>query len=188
MKREFLTELDVLIDVVNKLNSLNIDYMLTGSLAMNYYAEPRMTRDLDIIIEIFPKDINRIIDKFQEEYYISENSVREAIDQVSFFNIIHNQAVIKVDFIIRKKEEYRKMEFDRKQKIIILGNEINIVSKEDLIISKLYWAKNSRSEQQKNDIINLLNTGSDKKYLLKWLGKLDHITFFKEFIDARYFD
>ena len=64
MKREFLTELDVLIDVVNKLNSLNIDYMLTGSLAMNYYAEPRMTRDLDIIIEIFPKDINRIIDKF----------------------------------------------------------------------------------------------------------------------------
>ena len=80
------------------------------------------------------------------------------------------------------------MEFDRKQKIIILGNEINIVSKEDLIISKLYWAKDSRSEQQKNDIINLLNTGSDKKYLLKWLGKLDHITFFKEFIDARYFD
>jgi hypothetical protein len=188
MKRESLSELDVLMDVVNKLNSLNIDYMLTGSLAMNYYAEPRMTRDLDIIIEIFPKDINRIIDKFQKEYYISENSIREAIEQVSSFNIIHNLSIIKVDFLIRKKEKYRKIEFDRKQTIKILGNEINIVSKEDLIISKLYWAKDSRSEQQKNDIINLLKTSYNSEYLLKWLGKLDLIAFFKEFIDARYFD
>lgn len=188
MKQGFLTELDVLFDVVEKLNELHIDYMLTGSLAMNYYAEPRMTRDLDIIIEIFPKDINRIIDKFQKKYYISENSVKEAIEQVSSFNIIHNLSIIKVDFLIRKKEEYRKIEFDRKQTIIILGYEINIVSKEDLIISKLYWAKDSRSEQQKNDIINLLKTSYNKEYLLKWLGKLDLISFFKEFIDARYFD
>ena len=188
MRREFLTELDVLFDVVEKLNELHIDYMLTGSLAMNYYAEPRMTRDLDIIIEIFPKDIIRILAKFQKEYYISKKSVKEAIEQESSFNIIHNLSIIKVDFLIRKKEEYRKIEFNRKQKIRILDNEINIVSKEDLIISKLYWAKDSRSEQQKNDIINLLNTNYNKKYLIEWLIKLDIIQFSKEFIDARYFD
>lgn len=188
MKREFLTELDVLLDVIEKLNNLKIDYMLTGSLAMNYYAEPRMTRDLDIIIEIFPKDINRIIDKFQKEYYITENSVKEAIEQESSFNIIHNLSIIKIDFIIRKKEEYRKIEFDRKQKIRILDNEIKIVSKEDLIISKLFWAKDSKSEKQKNDIINLLQTKYNKEYLIEWLTTLNLIQFVKEFIDARYFD
>ena len=188
MKSEFFTELDVLFDVIEKLNKLHIDYMLTGSLAMNYYAEPRMTRDVDIVIEIFPKDINRIIDNFQKEYYITENSVKEALKQVSSFNVIHNLSIIKVDFLIRKKQEYRKLEFYRKQKIRILDHEINIVSKEDLIISKLYWAKDSRSEKQKNDIKNLINTDCDKKYLLKWLKKLKMITFFKEFIDARYLD
>ncbi|MCK4312467.1 MAG: hypothetical protein KAW88_07015 [Candidatus Cloacimonetes bacterium] len=180
------SELDVLFDVVEKLNELHIDYMLTGSLAMNYYAEPRMTRDIDIIIEIFPKDINRFIDKFQKEYYIAENSVKEAIEQVSSFNIIHNLLVIKLDFIIRKKEEYRKMEFDRKQTIRILDNQINIVSKEDLIISKLYWAKDSKSEKQKNDIINLLQTGYNKEYLIEWLITLNLIQFFKDFIDEKY--
>ena len=188
MKPEFLSELDVLFDVVEKLNELHIDYMLTGALAMNYYAEPRMTRDLDIVIEIFPEDINRIIDRFQKEYYITENSVKEALEQVSSFNIIHNQSIIKVDFLIRKRQEYRKLEFDRKQKIRILDHEINIVSKEDLIISKLFWAEDSRSEKQKNDIKNLINTDCDKKYLLEWLKKLEMLTFFKEFIDARYFD
>jgi len=61
MKQGFLTELDVLIDVVNKLKDIQIDYMLTGSLAMNYYAEPRMTRDLDFVIEMVKKDINKLI-------------------------------------------------------------------------------------------------------------------------------
>ena len=182
------SELDVLVDVVNKLNLLNIDYMLTGSLAMNYYAEPRMTRDIDIIIEIFSQDVNRIIDKFQEDYYISENSIMEAVVKESSFNVIHIRSVIKVDFLIRKKEKYRENEFNRKQTIKILNNEINIVSKEDLIISKLFWAKDSRSEQQKKDILNLLNTDFDKKYLLNWLKKLNLLVFFKEFIDERYFD
>ncbi|MCK4664922.1 MAG: hypothetical protein KAT68_18775 [Bacteroidales bacterium] len=182
------SELDVLFDVVEKLNELHIDYMLTGSLAMNYYAEPRMTRDLDFIIEINEKDIDKFVNNFKEDYYISKDAITEALHYNSSFNIIHSQAVIKIDFLIRKKEEYRKIEFDRKQTIKILDNEINVVSKEDLIISKLFWAKETQSEQQKNDIINLLNTGYDKEYLLKWLEKLDLIIFIKEFIDARYFD
>ena len=182
------SELDVLFDVVEKLNELHIDYMLTGSLAMNYYAEPRMTRDLDFIIEINEKDIDKFVNNFKEDYYISKDAITEALHYNSSFNIIHSQAVIKIDFLIRKKEEYRKIEFDRKQTIKILDNEINVVSKEDLIISKLFWAKETQSEQQKNDIINLLNTGYNREYLLKWLEKLDLIVFIKEFIDARYFD
>jgi hypothetical protein len=43
-----LNELDVLKDVSIKLEKSGIDYMLSGSFAMSYYAEPRMTRDLDI--------------------------------------------------------------------------------------------------------------------------------------------
>lgn len=45
-------ELDVLKIVCHKLNTGNIPYMLTGSFAANFYAVPRMTRDIDIVIEI----------------------------------------------------------------------------------------------------------------------------------------
>ena len=38
------TELDILRDVSARLEQAGIAYMLTGSMAMNYYAQPRMTR------------------------------------------------------------------------------------------------------------------------------------------------
>ena len=44
-------ELEVLKDVVGRLERAGIAYMITGSTAANFYAVPRMTRDIDIVIE-----------------------------------------------------------------------------------------------------------------------------------------
>jgi hypothetical protein len=35
--------------------------MLTGSMAMNYYAQPRMTRDIDLVVELGPKDVEKVV-------------------------------------------------------------------------------------------------------------------------------
>ena len=47
-----------------------------------------------------------------------------------------------------------------------------IVSKEDLIISKLYWARDSHSEFQLRDVKNLLVSGYDVAYLEQWTREL----------------
>jgi len=39
-------ELEVLQDAIARLEGVGIAYMLTGSVALSYYAEPRMTRDV----------------------------------------------------------------------------------------------------------------------------------------------
>ena len=54
--------------------------------------------------------------------------------------------------------EYRRLEFERRRSIFFEGLKIDITSPEDLVISKLYWAKNSLSETQLRDVRNLLNT------------------------------
>jgi hypothetical protein len=41
-------ELQTLRDIISRLDASGIDYMLTGSLALNRYAQPRMTRDIDL--------------------------------------------------------------------------------------------------------------------------------------------
>ncbi len=50
----------------------------------------------------------KIVDLFSEDCYIDSDSVRQAVNIQSMFNIIHNEWVIKADFIIRKNEAYRK--------------------------------------------------------------------------------
>ena len=96
-----LSELDILKDVTNKFDDLSIQYMLTGSLALSYYTQPRMTRDIDLVVEIVPALIDKIEDRFKSEYYVSFDAIKEAVEKDLMFNIIHTGSTIKVDCIIR---------------------------------------------------------------------------------------
>lgn len=173
-------EIDILKDVSIKLTEAAIPFMMTGSMAMNYYAKPRMTRDIDIIISIGKKDVNILFSLFKKDYYISKEAVLESIQHHSMFNIIHNESVIKVDLILLKDDEYRQVEFERRQCVKIRNFKTYIVSKEDLIISKLLWAKDTHSELQMSDVKNLIQTGCDEAYILTWVGKLGLTNSFEE--------
>src|ERR1044071_6414564 len=105
-------ELDIVRDVSQRLDGAGIPYMLTGSLAMNYYAQPRMTRDIDVVIAISPGDVDRVAALFRPDYYVSEENIRESLAHESIFNLIHQESVIKVDCIIRKSSDYRITEFE----------------------------------------------------------------------------
>lgn len=168
-----LTELDIIKDVVRKFDQLNVQYMLTGSLAMSYYAQPRMTRDIDLVVSIPTSILEKFEGAFSPEYYMSVEAIKDAIKTEFVFNLIHSQSSIKIDCIIRKNNEYRITEFQRRRKIMLTDFDIYIVSKEDLIISKLIWFKESNSELQKRDIKNLLDTEFDKDYVMSWIEKLN---------------
>lgn len=167
-------EIDVLKDVTQRLDKIGIQYMMTGSMAFALYSIPRMTRDIDIIINMFEGDVSKIIEIFQEDYYIDAVSVRQAIRYKSIFNIIHNESIIKVDFIIRKDTDYRIEEFSRRRAIDLDGKPLSVVTPEDLILSKLVWAKKGESELQFRDVVNMLKSmvTIDYAYMELWANKL----------------
>src|ERR1700722_1956789 len=112
-------EFDIVQDVSRRLDAADIGYMLTGSMAMNYYAQPRMTRDIDYVVALRPQDAERIVKLFSPDYYVSREAVESSITHQSMFNLINNESVIKVDCIVRKQNEYRLNEFNRRQRIKI---------------------------------------------------------------------
>jgi hypothetical protein len=167
------SEIDIIRDVSQRLAQAGIDHMLTGSMAMNYYAQPRMTRDIDIVVALKKSDVERVVRLFNTDYYIAREAVADSVAHESIFNLIHHESVIKVDCIVRKQSEYRLLEFARRKEVVIRDFTTFIVSKEDLIISKLFWAKDSHSEMQLRDVKNLLATGCDAAYLHEWTRKMD---------------
>lgn len=156
--------------IASRLDFANIPYMMTGSLAMAIYSMPRMTRDIDLVVEVKPTDVDKIVDLFLEDCYISQDSVT----QHGMFNIIHNDWMVKADLIIRKNEDYRREEFTRRKKISIDNMTISVVSAEDLILSKLVWGKRSQSELQFRDVCQMIITVSelDWKYMQNWAEDL----------------
>ncbi len=170
-----INELEVLKIVVKRLESAGVPYMITGSIAANFYTTPRMTRDIDIVIEIGENNIEVLFSLFSDDFYIDKDSIRNAICNKQIFNIIHKEGVVKIDFIIRKDKKYSKIEFSRKRSIVFEELKINITSPEDLILSKLFWAKDTLSEMQIRDVMNLMKTVPDLdiKYIENWIKELE---------------
>jgi len=169
------SESDTIKEIARRLDNAEIKYMFTGSIAANFYTVPRMTRDVDIVIELKEGDVDKIHNLFEKDFYVDEDMILEAIRKEGMFNIIHYQSVFKIDFIVRKNNPYRIEEFRRRKKITFEDAELYITAPEDLILSKLYWAKETMSELQLGDVKNLLKSvkGLDNDYLTKWANYLD---------------
>ena len=175
-------ELEVLKAATATLQGAGIPYMVTGSMAANFYATPRMTRDIDLVVDLSAAEIDRVVRLFQGTYYIDPDMVRQAIQNRSMFNMIHNALVVKVDCVVRKDTDYRREEFGRRRAITIAGQSVAIVAPEDLILSKLDWAKDSHSQMQLDDVRNLLRSvpDLDTTYLSRWADQLGLTSLYRE--------
>jgi hypothetical protein len=170
-----LDEFTVLMLVTSRLEHAGIAYMVTGSVAVSLYAEPRMTRDVDLVVELQPADTSRIVQMFSAEFSCDADRIGDAIARQSMFNLIHTAAIVKVDFIVRKHSAYREEEFRRRRQVEINGVSICVVSAEDLVLSKLDWARTSRSELQLRDVRNVIaaQPALDWGYIEVWAKQLD---------------
>lgn len=166
-------ELLALADVCARLDGADIAYMLTGSLAMSYYARPRMTRDIDLVIALEAVEAKRLVGALGADYHADADAIAAALGGGQPWNIIHLPSLVKIDLIPRKHTRYRRAEFERRCKVELAGVLLWLVSIEDLILSKLEWSQDSHSEQQRRDIKLLLEAPHDRAYLDEWAAQLD---------------
>lgn len=162
----------VLKDVTERFEKLKIPYMLSGSMAMVSYAMMRMTNDIDIVIEAKSEDAEKIIKEFEPDYYVPQNRVKDAIYRGNMFNLLHQEKIVKIDCVLRKDDEFQILAFSNRKKIKFTDFDIWTISREDLILSKLNWAKKSRSEMQMRDVASIIRNGYDKEYVEVWAEKL----------------
>lgn len=165
-------ELVVLRDVSRRLEEGGIPYMLTGSLAMSFYTTPRMTRDIDVVAEVERRDVDRVVQLFEADYYVSRDAVAEAVRDRSSFNLIEQSSVTKVDVFPRKRDQFRESEFARRRRVTITDFETWLVTAEDLVLAKLLWTRESASEVQMRDIRALLHIDLDREYIERWVRAL----------------
>ena len=159
-------------DVAERLDELHINYMVTGSFAMSLYITARTTMDIDMILEISSAEADRFEKKFLNDYYVDASSIRRADQRQSMFNIISNVTGVKVDCIVKKRDRLEDEKFKRRWRSKIGGTEFWVIAKEDLILSKLNWAKDSHSELQFRDIRGLLESGADEKILYESINQM----------------
>lgn len=165
------TQKEFLKNVVEKLEQSGIDYAICGSMAASFYGLERSTQDADIIIDPTEKQLVKFIELIGNTYYISDNAALDALTRQEMFNIIDMENGWKADLIIKKQTDFNTEEFRRKRKRKMFGAELNVFSPEDIVLSKLLWAKQSSSQLQCRDVMTILEYQAehlDMGYLNKW--------------------
>jgi hypothetical protein len=162
--------------VLKALESAGVPYMLTGSFASSFHGAPRTTQDVDIVIAPTLGSLQRLISEFPEDrYYVSREAALQAYGAESLFNVIDMESGWKIDFIVRKSRPFSIEEFERRREAELLGTSVCIASAEDVILSKLEWAKMAESERQIDDVVGILRTQGtdvDVEYVKRWVAVL----------------
>ncbi|MDX1608370.1 MAG: DUF6036 family nucleotidyltransferase [Candidatus Spechtbacterales bacterium] len=170
---------EVLKDISKILEELNINYIVTGGLAVVVWGRPRYTADIDTVVEMDAGDVNKLavaLRKLGKAGYINEDAMHEALKNKGEFNFIDGRTGMKIDFWIATNTPFDKSRMERKTAEDIKGQRVYFTSPEDLIISKLQWYALSESTRHIEDIESVLDISRDKldmDYLKKWAAKLD---------------
>jgi len=94
---------DQLEPFIARLERLGIPYIVTGSMAGILYGEPRLTHDVDIVVALTSRDVQRFIEAFPlDEFYCPPEDVL-AIEvrrgQRGHCNLIHHESAFKATSI-----------------------------------------------------------------------------------------
>jgi hypothetical protein len=168
---------NVFLRITTALDQSGIGYMLSGSFASALYVVPRSTQDIDIVIEATPEKLGAFVESLSaSEYYADLDAALEAQKRQSMFNVIDLATGWKIDLIIRKSRAFSREEFGRRQRISLDDVPVFVASAEDVIISKVEWAKLAQSRRQIEDaaaILRVRREALDYLYLEKWTAELD---------------
>ena len=119
--------------VVRMLDDCGIPYMLTGSLAAAYYATPRATKDIDIVLESDEARLSRLTARLRQAgLYVDAEVALETLETRGQFNAIDPTSGWKIDFIVRKERPFSHAEFERRETATVMGIDAALASVEDV--------------------------------------------------------
>lgn len=173
-----MNQSELLALAISILEDLGLTYMVVGSIASGTYGEPRMTRDIDIVIApSCEDDIERLCAAFpSDDFYVSREAALEAMRNGTQFNVIHPESGDKVDFMIAGRDAWGRQQVQRRQRVRILPDKEGFAAgAEDIILSKMAYYKEGGSEKHLRDIAGILKVGGtalDRAYIERWAESL----------------
>jgi len=170
-----MSERELLVDCLRRLNRTGVTYYLTGSMASNYWGIPRTTHDLDFVVQLPTSAVPRILQEFSGDFYIEEAAVRAAYRPPHQFNAIDTRSALKVDFWLPKPEPFDREMLQRRVQVTLWSEPAWIASAEDVILHKLIWNRITPSDRQLGDaagVVAVQADALDKSYLKQWAKEL----------------
>ena len=169
--------ISVALAVAERLEALNVAYVVGGSLASSVHGEPRATRDVDLMAALTPRSARRLAKALTGDFYVDADTASEAVALGGSFNAVHIASAIKVDFFVAGEDEF-EAERLRCRELVSLGTAgLYVDTAEHTLLRKLEWYRRGGevSERQWRDvqaIVRIQGDRLDRTRLSRWARHL----------------
>ena len=145
-----------------RLNMLRVRYMVSGSVAVIVYGEPRLTHDIDLVLWLGREHIARLSETFPPgEFYCPPPEVigvELARELHGHFNLIHQATGFKADVYLAGRDPLHEWAFERVRRLDVEGEPLFVAPPEYVIVRKLEYFREGGSEKHLRDIRSMLDT------------------------------
>lgn len=155
-----MQEVNVFLVFTEPLDALGIPYMVTGSVASIFYGEPRLTHDIDLVLELHRHQVKAFSDAFPlDRFYCPPEEVvlAELARQArGHFNLIHHESGFKGDMYLIGNDPLHKWAMDNRRRIEFGTSSLWLAPPEYVILRKLEYFDEGGSEKHTRDIESML--------------------------------
>jgi hypothetical protein len=154
------------------LQRAGFQWMTVGSIAANAYGEFRVTNDVDLVLVMQPADALQLVEVFPgTEFYrppVEVIQVEAARSQRGHFNLIHHETGFKADIYLAGQDPLHAWALQRRRDAQVAGVDVWLAPPEYVVIGKLEFYREGRSEKHLRDIRAMLAvTTFDRAFLEK---------------------
>jgi hypothetical protein len=152
---------------IEVLERLEIPYMVVGGFAAIVYGQPRLTIDVDVVVDMRLEHIGPFVAAFPiPEYYCSAEGIRDSLQRHYPFNVIQPETGAKVDLVPLPSDPFTRATFGRRQRLDYdeSGHSAVFILAEDIVVAKLVAYRETGSDKHLQDARGVL--------LMQW-GALD---------------
>ncbi|MEO8351923.1 MAG: hypothetical protein ABI680_09335 [Chthoniobacteraceae bacterium] len=156
---------EVVARVIAAFDSLGIDYMLAGSYSSNYYGIPRATRDADFVA-ILNGRTRQLAAALGEGFLVDPQPSFEVVTGTTREMISVPSLSFDVEVFELSGDAHDQTRFERRRPVFdeIVGGKIFLPTAEDVIITKIRWAKLARREKDTDDVRNIIAVQGDDAF------------------------
>lgn len=160
-----MPELNLFQVFTEKLNTLNIPYMVTGSVAAIVYGEPRLTHDIDLVLTLPSSRVDAFCKLFpQDQFYCPPPEILEAEslkENRGHCNLVHHDSGFKADIFFAGQDSFMNWALEHVNNIVFLSTLLPLAPVEYVIIKKLEYYSEGQSPKHLADIQAILRHSTD---------------------------
>ncbi len=171
-----MTTEELVIAVFDALGDLDIPFMVSGSLAANFYGVPRATQDADLVLELNRLPIDAFAQRLAAHFDVDSQIAFETVTGSRRIVARARDSAFQVELFDLTDDPHDRERFARRRHVDVLGRTVTMPTAEDVIINKLRWwrlAGRSKDFDDARNVLAVQKATLDREYLNRWSGDLD---------------